>query len=116
MDNDETALLKLITDVLKLAVVSVSSVIISAAPPALRSIAQVTGLPSHRQVIYMPGRTVHHAFDSHRDDGKSDAKDPSIIADQTRMRRDLEPVHRGDDIAVDLHHAHCPPPRPGRQP
>jgi hypothetical protein len=55
-----------------------------------------------QQVLYIPGRTVHHTSGSYRGDGKSDAKDGFVIADQARMRRDLEPMHRGDDIAVDL--------------
>ncbi|MEV1066296.1 transposase [Streptomyces sp. NPDC050263] len=33
---------------------------------------------------------------------ESDAKDAFVIADQARMRRDLESVHRGGDIAVGL--------------
>ncbi|OBJ65898.1 transposase, partial [Mycobacterium marseillense] len=35
-------------------------------------------------------------------DGKSDAKDAAVIADQARMRRDLQPLRPGDDIAVEL--------------
>ncbi|WP_405670278.1 MULTISPECIES: transposase [unclassified Streptomyces] len=34
--------------------------------------------------------------------GKTDAKDAFVIAGQARMRRDLQTVHRGDDIALDL--------------
>ncbi|MFJ9761720.1 transposase [Streptomyces sp. NPDC101149] len=30
------------------------------------------------------------------------AKDAFIIGDQTRMRRDIQAMHQGDDIAVDL--------------
>ncbi|MGW3635497.1 IS110 family transposase, partial [Streptomyces sp. NPDC005122] len=33
---------------------------------------------------------------------KTDAKDAFVIADQARMRRDLQTMHRGDDIAADL--------------
>ncbi len=50
----------------------------------------------------VPGRTVHHASGSYRGDGKTDAKDAFVIVDQARMRRDLQSMHRGDDIAVDL--------------
>ncbi|MGW0886529.1 IS110 family transposase, partial [Streptomyces sp. NPDC002671] len=55
-----------------------------------------------QQVLYIPGRTVHHASGSYRGDGKTDAKDAFVIADQARMRRDLQTMHRGDDIAVAL--------------
>lgn len=60
-------------------------------------------LASHGQeLLYIPGRTVHHAARTYRGDGKTDAKDAAIIADQARMRRDLTPVRATDDIAVEL--------------
>ncbi|MFJ5032023.1 IS110 family transposase [Streptomyces sp. NPDC088560] len=101
VDNDETALLKLIADVLELSEgAPVTWAIDLNAGGAALMIALLTG--NGQQVLYIPGRTVHHASGSYRGDGKSDAKDAFVIADQARMRRDLEPVHRGDDIAVDL--------------
>ena len=45
---------------------------------------------------------VYHASGSYRGDGKTDAKDAAVIADQARMRRDLQPLRVGDDIAVEL--------------
>jgi transposase len=60
-------------------------------------------LASHGQrLLYIPGRTVHHASGSYRGDGKTDAKDAWVIADQARMRRDLQPLQEGDEIAGDL--------------
>lgn len=59
-------------------------------------------LDRDQQLLYIPGRTVHHAAGSYHGDGKSDAKDAAIIADQARMRRDLHPIRIGDEIAVDL--------------
>lgn len=60
-------------------------------------------LAAHDQrVLYIPGRTVHHASRTYRGDGKTDAKDAAVIADQARMRRDLQPVRTGDEISVDL--------------
>jgi transposase len=53
-------------------------------------------------LLYIPGRTVHHAARTYRGDGKTDAKDAGIIADQARMRRDLNPVRGGDEIAAEL--------------
>ncbi|HAJ16825.1 MAG TPA: IS110 family transposase [Microbacterium sp.] len=53
-------------------------------------------------LLYIPGRTVHHAARTYRGDGKTDAKDAGIIADQARMRRDLTPVRGADEAAVEL--------------
>ncbi|MCQ4205601.1 IS110 family transposase [Streptomyces longispororuber] len=99
--NDETTLLKLIDDVLALSDGEpVSWAIDLNAGGAALMIALLTD--NERQVLYIPGRTVHHVSGSYRGDGKTDAKDAFVIADQARMRRDLQPMHRGDDIAVDL--------------
>lgn len=101
VDNDETALLKLIADVLELSDGGpVTWAIDLNAGGAALMIALLTD--NGQRLLYIPGRTVHHASGSYRGDGKSDAKDAFVIADQARMRRDLEPIHRGDDIAVDL--------------
>lgn len=60
-------------------------------------------LTSHGQrLLRIPGRTVHHASRGYRGDGKTDAKDAYVIADQARMRRDLHPLQEWDEIAVDL--------------
>ncbi len=42
-----------------------------------------------QQLFYIPGRIVHRAAATYRGDGKIDAKDARIIADQTRMRTNL---------------------------
>ena len=55
-----------------------------------------------QRLLYIPGRTVHHASGSYRGEGKTDAKDAAVIADQARMRRDLQPLRPGDDIVVEL--------------
>lgn len=55
-----------------------------------------------QRLLYIPGRTVHHASGSYRGEGKTDAKDAAVIADQARMRRDLQPLRPGDDITVEL--------------
>jgi transposase len=59
-------------------------------------------IAAEQRLLYIPGRTVYHASGSYRGDGKTDAKDAAIIADQARMRRDLQPLRPGDEIAVDL--------------
>lgn len=55
-----------------------------------------------QQLLYIPGRIVHHAAATYRGDGKTDAKDARIIADQARMRTDLQPIRGADQISVDL--------------
>ncbi len=55
-----------------------------------------------QQLLYIPGRVVHHAAATYRGDGKTDAKDARIIADQARMRTDLQPVRHREQVAVDL--------------
>jgi transposase len=63
----------------------------------------ITLLAGHGQrLLYIPGRVVHHAAATYRGDGKTDAKDARIIADQARMRTDLQPVRGADQISVDL--------------
>ncbi|WP_425293662.1 IS110 family transposase, partial [Mycobacterium attenuatum] len=55
-----------------------------------------------QRLLYIAGRTVYHAAAGYRRDGKTDAKDAAVIADQARMRCDLQPLRSGDDIAVEL--------------
>ncbi|MBO0515239.1 IS110 family transposase [Streptomyces beijiangensis] len=99
--NDESTLLQLISDVLELSDGDpVTWAIDLNAGGAALMIALLTD--NGQQVLYIPGRTVHHASGSYRGDGKTDAKDAFVIADQARMRRDLQTMHRGDEIAVDL--------------
>lgn len=49
-----------------------------------------------------PGLAVHRASATYRGEGKTDAKDAFVIADQARIRRDLGLLRPGDEIAVDL--------------
>jgi transposase len=55
-----------------------------------------------QQLLYISGRTVHHAAGGYRGDGKSDAKDAAVIADQARMRRDLHPLSSEDELATEM--------------
>ena len=60
-------------------------------------------LLAHDQtVLYLSGRAVHRAAGGYRGEGKSDARDAAIIADQARMRRDLAAIRPGDEITVEL--------------
>jgi transposase len=63
----------------------------------------ITLVAAHSQrLLYIPGRVVHHAAATYQGSGKTDAKDARIIADQARMRTDLQPVRDADQISVDL--------------
>jgi transposase len=53
-------------------------------------------------VLYIPGRAVNRASDAYRGEGKTDARDAAVIADQARMRRDLQPLRPGDEIITEL--------------
>jgi transposase len=61
-------------------------------------------LVSHGQpVAYLTGLAVHRASATYKGgEGKTDAKDAFVIADQARVRRDLGLLRPGDEIAVDL--------------
>jgi len=99
--NDESALLELIAVVLTLADGdrAVWATDLNAGGAAL-----LIALLAERgqQLLYIPGRIVHHAAATYRGDGKTDAKDARIIADQARMRTDLQPVRGADQISTDL--------------
>lgn len=60
-------------------------------------------LLNHEQTLfYIPGRAIHHASGAYRGEGKTDARDAAIIADQARMRRDLTPLRPGDELTTEL--------------
>jgi transposase len=99
--NDESALLELITAVLAL---GGEGQVVWATDLNAGGAALLIALLAERgqRVLYIPGRIVHHAAATYRGDGKTDAKDARIIADQARMRTDLQPVRRADQISSDL--------------
>jgi transposase len=99
--NDEPELLKLIGDVLDLADGrSVTWALdMTGGEPALL----IALLVNHGQeLVYIPGIAVNRASDSYRGQGKTDARDARVIADQARMRRDLQPIRPDDDATVEL--------------
>jgi transposase len=101
VSNDEADLLRLIEDVAAIADSGRVqwAVDLNAGGAALL----ITLLVEHElDLVYIPGRTVHHASAAYRGDGKTDAKDAAVIADQARMRRDLRPFRQRDEITVDL--------------
>jgi transposase len=99
--NDEPALLRILADVLELAggekVVWATD--LNHGGPALL----IALLAGHGQdILYIPCRTVHHASKIYRGEGKTDAKDASVIVDQARMNRDLQPLRAGDETSTRL--------------
>ncbi|MEY9965485.1 transposase [Streptacidiphilus sp. MAP12-16] len=99
--NDEAELLELIGDILEVADNSevTWTLDMTGGEPALL----IALLVSHGEKLqYIPGIAVSRATDSYRGQGKTDARDARVIADQGRMRRDLHPIRPGDEAAIEL--------------
>ncbi|MER7468767.1 IS110 family transposase, partial [Streptomyces sp. NPDC097981] len=99
--SDEPELLQLIADVLDLAVgrAVTWALDMTGGEPGLL----INLLASHGQeLVYIPGVAVNRATDSYRGQGKTDARDAHVIADQARMRRDLLPVRLNDEAVIEL--------------
>lgn len=99
--NDETVLLELIDDVTRLADGGQVTWAIDLAGGGAALLITLL-IRAEQRLLYIPGRTVYHASGGYRGDGKCDAKDAAIIADQARMRRDLQPLRPGDELTVEL--------------
>lgn len=97
--NDETELLELIGDVL-----AISAGVLWAVDLNYGGAALLIGLLlGHDQpMAYLTGLAAHRASATYRGEGKTDAKDAFVIADQARVRHDLGLLRSGDEIAVDL--------------
>lgn len=103
VSNDAAELLELIGTVIDFTDESGGEVLWATDLNAGGAALLITLLAAHGQrLLYIPGRVVHHAAATYRGDGKTDAKDARIIADQARMRTDLQPVRGADQISVDL--------------
>lgn len=97
--NDEPDLLQLLADVLRLSSDTTWAVDLADGAAALL----IGLLLNHDQhLLYIPGRTVNRAASGYRGEGKTDARDAAVIADQARMRRDLHPMRPGDESTVEL--------------
>lgn len=68
--------------------------------PAALMIALLLGLG--QRVVYLPGIVVNRATAGYRGEGKTDAKDALIIADQARMRGDLRVLQVQEQSIVEL--------------
>ncbi|MEU3620787.1 IS110 family transposase [Streptomyces sp. NPDC006872] len=97
--NDEPELLELLTDVLALGDDVTWGIDLADGGAALA----IAILFNHAQPVhYISGRAIHRASESYRGEGKTDAKDAAVIADQARIRRDLHPLRAGDETVTDL--------------
>ncbi|WP_330358360.1 IS110 family transposase [Streptomyces chartreusis] len=97
--NDEPELLQLIADVLALGDEATWAIDLADGGAAL----MIALLVNHAQhLLYIPGRVVNRASGGYRGEGKTDARDALVIADQARMRRDLNPLRPGDEATVEL--------------
>ncbi|MGW9137581.1 IS110 family transposase [Streptomyces sp. NPDC055681] len=97
--NDETELLKLLAGVLVLGEEVTWGIDLADGGAALL----IDLLLNHCQhTLYIPGRAVSRAAEGYRGEGKTDAKDAAIIADQARIRRDLQPLRPGDELVAEI--------------
>lgn len=97
--NEESELLALLAEVLALSDEATWAVDVADGGAALL----IALLINHEQrLVYISGLAVNRAAAGYRGTGKTDARDAAVIADQARMRRDLNPVRPGDEAAVEL--------------
>jgi transposase len=97
--NDQQAILGLLAEAGALARRLVWTVDLTTAEAALL----LTVLWGQGQAVrYLAGRAVHQAAVGYRGEAKTDARDARIIADQSRMRRDLPQLCPGQDLVVEL--------------
>jgi hypothetical protein len=59
-------------------------------------------LLAEQRVLFLPGVAVNRAAAAYRGEGKTDAKDAAIIADQARMRRDLRELRADAEAIAEL--------------
>lgn len=99
VENDEAALLALLAEVAALAEEVSWAIDVRTGGSALLA----TLLLSHDQkVFYISGQMVNRASDTYRGEGKTDARDAAVIADQARMRRDLTSLRADPQLITEL--------------
>lgn len=97
--NDEPDLLELLTDVLALGDEVTWGIDLADGRAALA----IGVLFNHDQSVhYICGRAIHRASESYRGEGRTDAKDAAVIADQVRIRRDLHSLRTSEETVTDL--------------
>jgi transposase len=96
--NDEPELLTLVSDVTALGEVTWAVDLPDGGAALLLGLL----ISGEQAVLYIPGRAVNRAAGTYRGEGKTDARDAAVIADQARMRQDLAPLRPGDEITTEL--------------
>jgi transposase len=97
--NDQQQIARVVAEVGKLAGRLVWTVDLTTAEAALLLAVLFSG---GQTVRYLSGRAVNPAPASYRGEGKTDARDAHVIADQARMRRDLPRLRPGEDLVAEL--------------
>ncbi|MGC0375206.1 IS110 family transposase [Streptomyces sp. SAI-229] len=99
IDNDETAILTALGEILDLADEVRWAVDISGTTSALL----LALLAAHgQQAVYVPGRTVNRMAGAYRGEAKTDARDAYIIAETARHRRDFATIEVPAQLAAAL--------------
>lgn len=99
IDNDETAILAALGEILDLADEVRWAVDISGTASALL----LALLAAHGQrAVYVPGRTVNRMADAYRGEAKTDARDAYVIAETARHRQDFATIEVPAQLAADL--------------
>ena len=99
IDNDETAILAALVEILDLADEVHWAVDISGTCSALL----LALLAGHgQQVVYVPGRTVNRMAGAYRGEARTDARDAYVIAESARHRRDFAAIDVPAQLAADL--------------
>ncbi|MEU6972778.1 IS110 family transposase [Kitasatospora aureofaciens] len=99
IDNDESAILTAIGEILALADQVTWAVDISGTASALL----LALLAAHGQKpVYVPGRIVNRMSGAYRGEAKTDARDAYVIAETARARRDFETIDVPAQLAADL--------------
>jgi transposase len=57
---------------------------------------------TNHEVRYMPVKALNRAAAGYRSEGKTDAKDARVLADQARLRRDLQRLRPTEELVVEL--------------
>jgi transposase len=99
IDNDESAILTALGEILDLADEAHWAVDISGTASALL----LALLAAHGQrAVYVPGRTVNRMSAAYRGEAKTDARDAYVIAETARHRQDLTAIAVPAQLAADL--------------
>ncbi|GAB2902371.1 IS110 family transposase [Streptomyces deserti] len=99
IDNDESAILTALGEIMELADEVRWAVDIAGTSSALL----LALLAAHgQQAVYVPGRTVNRMSGAYRGEAKTDARDAYVIAETARQRRDFAAIDVPAQLAADL--------------